>query len=134
MKTELLKSQVGGQHYKELRYQPIEFIAKLHLSFSQGCIIKYISRYKYKNGLEDIKKAIHFCQLANGLHNNSMYIAFLMVIRPRFIQREINKYIELNNIETHAGTCIKYVVRGDFKSAEIALRILASTEYNCLEK
>ena len=59
-----IESQVGGNHYKDMAFQPIELIAALRCSFIQGCIIKYISRYKNKNGAQDIKKCIHYAQLA----------------------------------------------------------------------
>jgi hypothetical protein len=50
-------------HYTNFRIQPIEFIANNHLDFMQGCIIKYILRYKQKNGLEDLKKAQHYLEM-----------------------------------------------------------------------
>ena len=56
--------QIGGSHYKDMAMQPIELITALRCSFIQGCIIKYISRYKAKNGAQDIKKCIHYAQLA----------------------------------------------------------------------
>ena len=54
-----LKNQVGGQHY-QLTIQPIEYTNKNKLNFNQGNIIKYITRHKEKNGVEDIKKVIHY--------------------------------------------------------------------------
>lgn len=62
-----LKTQVGGSHYKDLAMQPIEFIVKAGLSFIQGNIVKYISRYKHKNGAQDVEKCIHYAQLAIDL-------------------------------------------------------------------
>ena len=58
-----LKSEVGGNHYKEFRIQPIEFIEGNDLGFSVGNIIKYVCRYKYKNGKEDLLKARHYIDL-----------------------------------------------------------------------
>ena len=58
-----LKSEVGGNHYKEFRIQPIEFIERNKLGFSAGNIIKYVCRYKYKNGKEDLLKAKHYIEL-----------------------------------------------------------------------
>ena len=58
-----LKSEVGGNHYKEFRIQPIEFIEGNDLGFSVGNIIKYVCRYKYKNGKEDLLKAKHYIEL-----------------------------------------------------------------------
>ena len=59
-----LDIQVGGNHYKDLQMQPIVLITKANCDFIQGCIIKYISRYKNKNGKQDIEKCIHYAQLA----------------------------------------------------------------------
>lgn len=58
-----LKSQVGGDHYKQFKIQPVEFIHQNGLGFIQGCIIKYICRYKSKNGIQDLEKAKHFIDL-----------------------------------------------------------------------
>ena len=38
--------QVGGKHYMRFKIQPIEFIMANKLNFIQGCIIKYICRFK----------------------------------------------------------------------------------------
>ena len=56
-------NQVGGSHYKFFKIQPYEFIFKNDLSFFQGNVIKYVLRYPYKNGVEDLQKIIHYCQL-----------------------------------------------------------------------
>ena len=43
--------------------QPYEFISKNNLTFFQGCVIKYVCRYMHKNGVEDLDKIIHYCEL-----------------------------------------------------------------------
>jgi len=55
--------QVGGSHYKDFPIQPYEFISKNDLSFFQGNVVKYVCRYLNKNGIEDLKKIIHYCEL-----------------------------------------------------------------------
>ena len=55
--------QIGGNHYKLFAIAPIEFITKNKLSFIQGCIIKYICRFENKNGIEDLEKIKHYCDL-----------------------------------------------------------------------
>jgi len=55
--------QVGGGHYKDMPIQPIDFILKNGLGFCEGNVIKYISRHKAKNGPEDVRKAIHYCEM-----------------------------------------------------------------------
>jgi hypothetical protein len=56
-------SQVGGDHYKDLAIQPAEFITKNSIDYLAGNVIKYVVHHKNKNGAQDIRKAIHYCQL-----------------------------------------------------------------------
>ena len=58
-----LKNQVGGDHYSKLRIQPVEYIHANGLGFCEGSIIKYVTRYKSKGGLDDLRKARHFLDL-----------------------------------------------------------------------
>ena len=55
--------QEGGNHYTKHNIQPYTFITSNNLSFFQGNVIKYVVRYKDKNGIEDLKKIIHYCEL-----------------------------------------------------------------------
>ena len=55
--------QIGGSHYKDFPIQPYEFISKNNLSFFQGNVIKYVCRYLNKNGIEDLEKIKHYCEL-----------------------------------------------------------------------
>jgi hypothetical protein len=55
--------QIGGSHYKSFHIQPYEFISKNNLSFFQGNVIKYVCRYLNKNGIEDLEKIKHYCEL-----------------------------------------------------------------------
>ncbi len=58
-----LDTQAGGSHYKDLPIQPVEYIVENDIPYLEGNVIKYITRHKFKNGREDIEKAIHYCQL-----------------------------------------------------------------------
>ncbi len=51
------EEQVGGDHYSRHPIQPIEFIEAAQLGYHEGNVVKYLSRWKNKNGLEDLKKA-----------------------------------------------------------------------------
>jgi len=55
--------QIAGNHYKNFVIQPTEFIHKNGIGFVEGSVIKYVCRYKNKNGIEDLKKAIHYLEL-----------------------------------------------------------------------
>ena len=54
-----LDVQEGGDHYKNMAIQPVEFIAANKIQFLDGCVIKRVCRHRAKNGAEDIRKAIH---------------------------------------------------------------------------
>lgn len=58
-----LNTQVGGDHYKRYPIQPAEYIIKNGLGFAEGCVVKYVTRWRDKNGVEDLKKARHFLDL-----------------------------------------------------------------------
>ncbi len=48
---------ISPQHYEQFKIEPVEFITQNRLNYLQGNIIKYILRYKQKNGIEDLEKA-----------------------------------------------------------------------------
>ena len=62
--------QVGGTHYKDKSIQPWDYIIANDLGYLEGNVVKYISRWKNKNGVEDLKKAQHYLskliEVANG--------------------------------------------------------------------
>lgn len=86
-----LNVQVGGSHYKDLAVQPIELIAKIRCSFIQGCIIKYISRYKNKNGAQDLKKVIHYAKLAMLLNDKR-------VCNRKTLSSSVAEFVNKNNL------------------------------------
>lgn len=61
--SEANKRQWGGDHY--LKYgelQPWDVIALLHFDFFQGNILKYLARWRDKNGIDDLEKCAHYLQ------------------------------------------------------------------------
>lgn len=59
-----LTVQHGGNHYKDRGIQPIEFSQANNLDWKQFNVVKYVTRHKDKKGAEDLKKAIHYLQMA----------------------------------------------------------------------
>lgn len=55
--------QEGGDHYRSLSIQPIQYIHANRLGFCEGNIVKYVTRWRAKNGIEDLKKARHYIDL-----------------------------------------------------------------------
>ena len=58
-----LTQQVAGSHYKSLKIQPIEYIHANGIPFAEGCVIKYMTRWRDKGGIKDLEKAKHFIEL-----------------------------------------------------------------------
>lgn len=56
-----MNKQIGGNHY-DLAIQPIDYIMQNGLGYCEGNVVKYISRHQDKNGAEDIRKAVHYCE------------------------------------------------------------------------
>jgi hypothetical protein len=54
-----MEKQVGGDHYKKLAIQPMEYAYKNHLDPLQFSVLKYITRFRDKDGLKDLEKAKH---------------------------------------------------------------------------
>ena len=63
VKDNPLTRQVGGGHYKKYKVQPVEYAMANNLNYCQANAIKYITRYKDKGGVEDLRKAIHNIEL-----------------------------------------------------------------------
>jgi len=51
------------QHYTNRGIQPIDYIVANGMDFLEGNIVKYVTRYRQKNGLEDLRKASAYLDL-----------------------------------------------------------------------
>ncbi|HEK3311058.1 TPA: DUF3310 domain-containing protein [Pseudomonas aeruginosa] len=58
-----LHQQEGGDHYRLQAIQPVQYIHANGIGYFEGNVIKYVSRWKKKNGIEDLKKAKHYIEL-----------------------------------------------------------------------
>jgi hypothetical protein len=70
-KIDELSNPILPQHYNVGdTYEPIKIIEHYNLNFAEGCCLKYLLRYKKKNGVEDLKKAAWYLdRLINQLEN-----------------------------------------------------------------
>ena len=65
-----LIKQVGGSHYKDKAIQPIEYIHANKMGFCEGNVVKYITRWREKNGLADLEKAKHYIEMLIDLEKS----------------------------------------------------------------
>lgn len=66
-----LDIQVGGAHYKDMAIQPVQFIHANGIGYFEGNVIKYVARWRKKNGIADLEKAKHYIDLLIDLERSS---------------------------------------------------------------
>lgn len=69
--TPALAVQEGGSHYKDMKIQPAEYIHANGLGYFEGNVVKYVSRWRAKGGLQDLKKARHYLDLLTELEGDT---------------------------------------------------------------
>lgn len=58
--------QIGGKHYQR-EYQHWDMVCDLNLHYLLACATKYISRWREKNGVEDLRKSLHYISKAEDI-------------------------------------------------------------------
>ena len=69
-----LNKQVGGQHYKDKAIQPVQYIHANKIGYFEGNVIKYVTRWRDKNGLADLEKAKHYIELLIELEKANAHL------------------------------------------------------------
>ena len=70
-----LNKQVGGSHYKDQPVQPVEYIHANKIGYFEGNVIKYVTRWRNKNGIADLEKAKHYIELLIELESKNANLA-----------------------------------------------------------
>jgi Protein of unknwon function (DUF3310) len=74
--------QIGGNHYKQFAgMEPWDVITAWNLGYLDGTALKYIARWKSKNGVEDLRKAIHFLEKAIEVHSANPGVVGYMALQ-----------------------------------------------------
>ena len=66
-----LDVQISGDHYKNKAIQPVEYIHANGMGFCEGNVVKYISRWKEKGGIQDLEKARHYLDILIQLESRN---------------------------------------------------------------
>lgn len=109
-----LNTQVGGSHYKNLVVQPVELFAVSKWDYFQSSIARYVTRYKNKNGIDDLEKSIHVCDMAIDLQVSSP-------VAPKAL---IDVYVRLNNMSYNASQVLYLINHSNYGVAKIYLQNL----------
>lgn len=60
-KENVQSKQIGGSHYQKA-IQPWDIIIEWELDYFEGNVLKYLLRWKFKDGVQDLKKAKHYLE------------------------------------------------------------------------
>lgn len=92
--------QVGGNHYKGSGYEHWDFVNEcLHGRYLEGCVTKYITRHRKKNGLLDLRKALHYLDKIRELHQKRVYMPIGFAPRRNIEQgRSVGAFCTLNEM------------------------------------
>lgn len=58
------------KHYTQWPIEPFTFLMLNKVPFPEGCIIKYVMRWREKNGLEDLRKATRILEMMIEMETN----------------------------------------------------------------
>lgn len=89
-KQSALAQQVSGNHYKDKAIQPVEYIHANSIGYLEGNVIKYVTRWRQKNGIADLLKAIHYIQLLIELEEKQNASPSQIVSHTPVSQQSVN--------------------------------------------
>ena len=68
----MIEDKINPSYYRK-KIEVTDFILEYDMGFAEGNIIKYVTRYKDKNGVEDLKKARWYLNKLIEEKNDSWY-------------------------------------------------------------
>lgn len=99
--------QVGGSHY-QAAVQHWDLVIRNHVGYAEGCSTKYLTRWKKKNGLEDLNKAVHFLDklIEESVVSNHSYFASGSWMADAMLV----EFIQSNSIDPTAEAAIRAIL------------------------
>jgi hypothetical protein len=108
-----LHMQHGGRHYKDLAIQPVEYALANVLPFCEGCVVKYVTRWRSKGGIDDLRKARHFLQflIEAPMYKGHMKRIAALVFAGAWWRDTITpkRYSEANNLSAEEAGVVRCV-------------------------
>ena len=108
-----LDRQVSGTHYKTLAIQPVEFVMVNQMGFCEGNVVKYVTRWREKGGIEDLRKARHYLQF---IEESTEYMEMLAQVRSWSYagawwrdRIKAEDYIRANNLDKAEAGVVRHI-------------------------
>lgn len=115
--------QIGGNHYKGFAIQPIVFATLNNLNPCQYSVLKYVCRYKGKNGKQDLEKALHFIDLFSEFQKDFGVQGFTIAQIDAF-PISVMEFKEKNGLSGEVYCIIQYVCVGNESSLSRAKELI----------
>ena len=112
---EIKKDNIIPTYYHRGNYDVIQFCNDNDIDFTTGNIIKYVTRYKYKNGIEDLKKAKEYIRRSN-------------VMEYEISLEDLVHFNLENNLDYTQGKIIECVIENNLDYANILIDVLIKDE------
>lgn len=110
--------QIGGNHYRK-KYQHWDLVCDTNMPYLLGCATKYVARHQDKNGVEDLRKSLHYISKAEerGVYmpRNKWYELITFETTEYKMRQCVNAFvIQLLPKEAHI---IRLIVEGSYQTA-----------------
>lgn len=84
--------QIDGDHYRNKKYQHWDFVCDTGMHYLLACATKYVSRWREKNGVSDLRKSLHY--ISKAIDKNVKAINVGHTTRRRYISDHIRVFIK----------------------------------------
>jgi hypothetical protein len=123
------KMQIGGTHYRK-KYQHWDWVCDTNMPYLLGCATKYVARWRDKNGVEDLRKSMHYLAKAEerGVHmpvNN--WGELLRFNTTEKLTRNLTGTF-CSQLGTEDSTIIRLIVEGSYDTGIIKISELIESE------
>lgn len=122
--------QVGGSHYQWLKIQPLEFSIKNNLCPVKANVLKYVIRHRYKNGVQDLDKALDYLEkgIVLGRYLSARDLVPSSVAVEFIIENEIEKELGEMYVDAIYDLMLAYTV-GEYTRVHTIISEIKKREY-----
>lgn len=99
--------QIGGDHYRKHEYQHWDWVTDIGMHYLLGCATKYVARWRNKNGVQDLQKAVHYLEKAAA---RDVYPPETFTIQP------LNKQF-MEQLHPNDAAVIRHILGGSYELA-----------------
>jgi hypothetical protein len=100
--------QIGGNHYRS-GIQHWDLIDEYDVGYLEGCATKYVTRWRNKDGVKDLQKALHFVKKLAERRQDAPQVDIAVRI-PEVPRQAINKFLDANHLTGDEADIISHLL------------------------